>query len=204
MLRRVYQVALALFPIFAEAALSVSPPQLHANHQGVAQTDVRSGASVTTRWSARLAPWHPDEAHAVIRSDDALRSREGLVSPRFFSLRPGDHQTLRVRLPADGYWRLVVEQLSAEDSLLDAASGLGLMFRFSMPIFRSRLEPRHHQLTPLLKIGCELIENHNDLAVRLDAVTGSVSKTTLLPGDRAWYCSDDVLLKKTLGTGQAL
>lgn len=115
MLRRVYQVAFALFPIFAEAALSVSPPQLHANHQGVAQTDVRSGASVTTRWSARLAPWHPDEAHAVIRSDDALRSREGLVSPRFFSLRPGDHQTLRVRLPADGYWRLVVEQLSAEE-----------------------------------------------------------------------------------------
>ncbi len=131
------------------AALSITPPQLAPDHNGVIATEVRSSLSSASRWSVRVIEWTPgaerDPAPAAmpIANTHALGKASqpiGVeISPRFFSLAASGRQVIRARVSdRSKHYRLLIEQIP-ETSL--ANQGVNFRFRFSLPVYRSAQDP---------------------------------------------------------------
>lgn len=166
------------------AALTISPPQLTPDEGGVVVTQVQSSLSQPARWSVRLVRWTADS--------NGFPPADGQVSPRFFSLQPGEMQVIRAKpLSRDSYHRLVIEQIPTDD----LQQGLSFQFRFSLPVFRTPQEPARVTLDLSGPSGCQSYRNERELAVQV-LVGPEVSGTrTLLPGQASEFCQRSPALK---------
>ncbi|MEY2776944.1 MAG: Pili and flagellar-assembly chaperone, PapD N-terminal domain [Pseudomonadota bacterium] len=175
---------MALLTPLAQAALTISPPQLTPDEDGVVVTQVQSSLAQPSRWSVRLVDWNVE--------GNAFPPAEGQISPRFFSLQPGDMQVIRARpRERSRYHRLVIEQVPPDD----LQQGLSFQFRFSLPVFRSHKEPVRLALEWPAQGGCLSYQNQEPLAVQLLLPAEATGQRTLLPGQRASLCPKSPALK---------
>jgi hypothetical protein len=133
----------------AQAALSITPPQLAPDSQGVIATEVRSSLSSASRWSVRVLEWDPEATPAQAPSALPIANNHALgsasqpigieISPRFFSLAASGRQVIRARIsdPSKRY-RLLIEQIPDSAS---SSQGVNFRFRFSLPVYRSAQDP---------------------------------------------------------------
>ena len=130
----------------AHAALSITPPQLAPDENGIIATEVKSSVEMPTRWSVRIIAWNPLEAapptasasnvSAIAESSASLGVD---ISPRFFSLAGSGRQVIRARiLDRSKHYRLLIEQIPLE---VITSQGVNFRFRFSLPVYRSRHDP---------------------------------------------------------------
>jgi len=171
-------------PLAAWAALTISPPQLTPDEQGVVVTQVQSSLGQTSRWSVRLVTWTSESG--------PFEPAPGQVSPRFFSLAPNEIQVIRARpLKRGSYHRLVIEQIPSED----LQQGLSFQFRFSLPVFRHAQEPLKHRLDLRPQSTCERLQNTQNLAIQVLLPSDVMGLRTLLPGQSSEYCRRPAALK---------
>jgi len=175
---------MAVLTSVAQAALTISPPQLTPDEQGVVVTQVQSSLAQPARWSVRLVQWGVDPTE--------FPPAEGQISPRFFSLHPGEIQVIRAKPAERGrYHRLVLEQIPPDD----LQQGLSFQFRFSLPVFRNPKEPL--RVSPELPPGggCLAYQNQQALAVQLILPSEVSGNRTLLPGQAGSFCPRSPALK---------
>ncbi len=133
----------------AQAALSITPPQLAPDQRGVIATEVKSSLGVASRWSVRVVEWTPEspdaaQPQAMPVSGDHTLGRAGQplgveISPRFFSLAPAGKQVIRARVSdRSKHYRLLIEQIPEAST---ASQGVNFRFRFSLPVYRSAQDP---------------------------------------------------------------
>jgi P pilus assembly chaperone PapD len=171
-------------PLTAWAALTISPPQLTPDEQGVVVTQVQSSLAQPSRWSVRLVTWNAEAG--------PFEPAQGQVSPRFFSLNPNEVQVVRARpLNRAGYHRLVIEQIPSED----LQQGLSFQFRFSLPVFRFAQEPLKHRLELRPQSTCERLQNTQNLAIQVLLPPEVMGLRTLLPGQSSEYCRRPAAIK---------
>jgi P pilus assembly chaperone PapD len=133
----------------AHAALSITPPQLAPDSQGVIATEVRSSLPTASRWSVRVIEWNPESPQTETPSALPISNNHALgsasqpigidISPRFFSLAASGRQVIRARVSnRSKHYRLLIEQIPEGSS---SSQGVNFRFRFSLPVYRSPQDP---------------------------------------------------------------
>ncbi len=133
----------------ANAALSITPPQLAPDRQGVIATEVKSSLNGPSRWSVRVIEWDPTAPLPQTPSAVPISNSHALgtaaqpigidISPRFFSLAASGRQVIRARVSdRSKHYRLLIEQIPDSQAF---AQGVNFRFRFSLPIYRSSTDP---------------------------------------------------------------
>ena len=150
-MRPLLSLLLVAAGIEAHAGLNITPPQLAPDQDGIVATEVRSSLSTPTRWSVRVTPWDPAAPSQEGSGTLPIVSKESAptsitlsplgveVSPRFFSLAGSGRQMIRAKVfDRSRYYRLVIEQIPLESP---SDPGVNFRFRFSLPIYRSAIDP---------------------------------------------------------------
>jgi P pilus assembly chaperone PapD len=133
----------------AQAALSITPPQLAPDSRGVIATEVRSSLPTASRWSVRIIEWNPHAPQTDLPSAMPISNHHALgsasqpigieISPRFFSLSASGRQVIRARVSdRSKHYRLLIEQIPEGSS---SSQGVNFRFRFSLPVYRSPQDP---------------------------------------------------------------
>jgi P pilus assembly chaperone PapD len=133
----------------AQAALSITPPQLAPDERGVIATEVKSSLGTASRWSVRVVEWNPQAPETAQPAAMPISSGNALgttgqpigveISPRFFSLAASGKQVIRARVSdRSKHYRLLIEQIPDPST---ASQGVSFRFRFSLPVYRSPQDP---------------------------------------------------------------